>query len=146
LPDNAEILEAKVILHKENHYAGYFALDALAENWDPASATFNSAAKGLPWKTPGGTTRPPMVASVWQKRSVSKPTFNLAHAFDVTAYLREAQKNRSNFGWRLVAYETDERKGSAKGTPGPQFISSRHANTDMRPALELKLKAPKPRD
>lgn len=142
LPNDAEILEAHLILHKENHYAGYFALDALSEAWDPNTATYNAAAQGRPWKLPGAPVRQRNVAAVWQQRSVSRPTPHLAHSFDVTAYLRDAQKNRNNYGWRLEGYENDERKNGARGSPGPQFISSRHENAEMRPALKLKVRLP----
>lgn len=142
LPNDAEILEAQLVLHKENHYAGYFALDALLEAWDPNTATYNSAAQGRPWKLPGTPVRQRNVAAVWQQRSVSRPTPHLAHNFDVAAYLRDAQKNRNNYGWRLESYETDERKSGARGAPGPQFISSRHENAEMQPTLKLKVRLP----
>jgi len=150
LPDDIEILSARLSVSKTNGYAPYLVLRPLAADWSEAEVCWNSAARGRDWKTPGGdvTAGPAAICDVAGAHArAGAPGSEAARKiwygpwwceFDVTDSLRAAVRQGRNFGWRMEAFGDQAR---APCIPRVNFAGRLHAkDKKLRPRLVLKVR------
>ncbi len=137
LPDDLQIKEAQLVLHKIKHYPVYIPQDAISEPWEGSSVTWNSAKTGKRWSVPGV----PIIKDVG--KGVFRPKYekgNVPLTFDVTDFLRKALKGKTYYGWRLYGLGSPNREKGSKSSSFPNLASSRHETSEIRPKLMLKIR------
>ncbi len=142
LPEETEVLEAKLAIYKSGAYAPCLTLKPLTKAWNPKWASFNSADKGQKWDSPGGDTLHEEAQYVELDKIHHSSSYKPQWCeFDVTKCLRKALKNGKNFGWRMEAFGSKTNRGSLNTV---SFASPQHGpSPKFRPKLTLKFRAPR---
>ncbi|HOX07086.1 MAG TPA: protein kinase [Planctomycetota bacterium] len=148
LPDDAEILDARLALCRVGSYAPYLELRRFSADWSEKELTANSAAAGRRWKTFGGDVEDELVASLESRESAAragKTSEELWNApfwwyeFDVTAGLRAALKEGRNFGWRMDLF-LDKASRKDHGNLTAFAGGTYERDPALRPKLILKVR------
>jgi hypothetical protein len=137
LPDNAEIIEAKLsIFELDDVSEEQLALYPILAPWKSNEVSWDYAAAKVKWKTPGGESDEKAAALFRSQRKK-----NVWCEFDITESLSRARKEGKNFGWALTTCVNGKRNNWAGGCM--RFAPSYSADLSARPKLILKVRCPK---
>lgn len=127
VPDGATIVSATLALYQTSGPASTWEARRLLKDWQEMEATWNIAATGLPWQTPGAQGASDIAASAdGQSPSAAIPGWlNI----DVTSGVQAFAGGTPNYGWRI---------GWVSGTTGGKlFRASESGAASERPTLTI---------
>ena len=128
VPNGATIGSATLSLYKSAGGATTYGARRLLKNWVETQATWNIAATGTNWATPGATGAADILATADATAATTSVSGWLA--FNVTSGVAAIGAGAANYGWRLVP--------TAGATNTKSFHSREYtSNTTLRPKLAI---------
>ncbi len=153
LPDDAEILSAKLCLYKLKGYVPYLVLHRVTSPWKESEVTWNAGSAGHNWTSPGADVAAERCAVNDLPTAYENAGNRMSEAaqklwygpygceFEVTKSLAAMLKEGKNHGWRLTAFK-DSTCTIVPGIKGPrvEFAGRSRDETELRPQLILKVR------
>ncbi len=128
VPNGATITSATLSVWQNDGPSSTWEARRLLKNWNELQATWNTAATGLPWQTPGALGATDIAATAEGQTTIT--TIPGWLSFNVTSSVQAFGTGTTNYGWRV---------GWVTGTTGAKTFFTREYLTDTthRPTLTI---------